>query len=210
MASQQGNSNEANFDANESDENLILSDQDETALGTEPKLGQSRRFQKRVPVTDLEEAAIEDFTGPRDLKSQMDMSVRIADANAQGHHLSDESPDETPGGLEEVDLKTDQDLIRRGLAKKGSRQKMSDLEDDFSLDAESDDAEIDTVIASALAGDIESDTDEGVPYDETAFGSMNEADARESGYLREYDDEHSQKVRVTRDGIQKVPREEMH
>ncbi len=196
-------------DTQENDENLILSDQDETALGTEPKLGQSGRFLKRSRSVDLEEAAVEDMSTGRDLKSQMDRSVRIADANAQGHHLSDEFPDETPGGLEEVNLKTDEDLIHRGLAK-APRTPIADLQDDFSLDDESDDESIDEVIANALNGDIESDTDEGVTYDETAFGSMNEADARESGYLKEYDNKHSQTVRVTRDGVQKIPREEMH
>ena len=48
-------------DTQENDENLILSDQDETALGTEPKLGQSGRFLKRSRSVDLEEAAVEDI-----------------------------------------------------------------------------------------------------------------------------------------------------
>ncbi len=183
-----------------------------TATGAEPKLGQSRRIPKRAKPTDIEEAAIEDLPIERDLKSEMDRAVRIAEANAEGHHLFDDSPEDTPGGLDEVELKTDQDLIRRGLARHHRRSLMKELElEEENLGPEDDDAnDLEALVSRASAREEDADTDDGLAYDDTAFGTMNEEDARESGYLKEYDKSHSHHVRVTRDGVEKDPADRRH
>lgn len=50
--------------------------------------------------------------GDIDVKTQMDRIERIARAQAQHHYDLDDSPDTTPGGIEEVMAKVDRELNR--------------------------------------------------------------------------------------------------
>lgn len=92
---------------NERDRADIIRDKDETLDGA------GHEAASGPASLDLENEPAEFVRGEIDVKTQMDRTVRIARAEARGHHELDDSPDFTPGGLEEVVEKTDQDLAER-------------------------------------------------------------------------------------------------
>lgn len=106
---------------NESDESDILSDQDATEKFSnelDENLGA-----KSNSLDSLEEEPDGFLTGEVDVKEQMDRAAEALDASIHGYQNQayEDSPQRelgasfqnTPGGLEEVALKTDQELAKR-------------------------------------------------------------------------------------------------
>lgn len=96
---------QASFD--ERDRSDIIRDKDETLDESE------REAMSGAPIQDYENEPGEFMRGEIDVKTQIDRTVRITRAEARGHHELDDSPDFTPGGIDEVAEKTDQDLAER-------------------------------------------------------------------------------------------------
>jgi len=94
------------------DEEQILNDQDMTNEGDITKLDEIMGA-KSGSLDVLEDEESDFMRGEVDVKAQMDRAERALD-QAIHHHEPLESleEDETPGGLEEVILKTDQDLAK--------------------------------------------------------------------------------------------------
>lgn len=97
---------------NPEDASAILTDQD--LSGPKSDL-QGDTLSGAGPVSlDLEDEPGEFIRGEVDVKSQIDRTSRVVKANVHGHHDLDDSPEMTPGGIEEVAAKTDEDLARKG------------------------------------------------------------------------------------------------
>ena len=96
------------------DTSEILADQDQTSKHTD--LGENIESPSRLSGS-VEDEPIEFMQGEIDVKAQMDRTTRVVDADIMGHHDLDDSPDLTPGGIEEVAAKTDEDLARRHSSK---------------------------------------------------------------------------------------------
>ena len=96
------------------DTSEILADQDQTAKHA--RLGEN--IETQGPLSgSLEDEPIEFMQGEIDVKAQMDRTTRVVDADILGHHDLDDSPAMTPGGIEEVAAKTDEDIARRRASK---------------------------------------------------------------------------------------------
>jgi len=109
-------------DENSNDESDILSDQDLTSkidlLSDDENLGAHSRS-----LDSLEDEPDEFLEGEIDVKEQMDRAAEAMEASIFGYQNqgTEDSPRtelgaafrNTPGGLEEVEMKTDQDLIQR-------------------------------------------------------------------------------------------------
>jgi hypothetical protein len=109
-------------DENSNDESDILSDQDLTSkidlLEDDENLGAHSRS-----LDALEDEPDEFLEGEIDVKEQMDRAAEAMESSIFGYQNqgTEDSPRtelgaafrDTPGGLEEVEMKTDQDLIQR-------------------------------------------------------------------------------------------------
>ncbi|MBX2988359.1 MAG: hypothetical protein KF802_10730 [Bdellovibrionaceae bacterium] len=147
----------------------ILSDMDQTSMRSSPE----DDLRGGGPVSlDLEDEPAEFVRGEIDVKTQMDRTTRIAKADALGHHDLDDSPDMTPGGLDEVAAKTDEDLARKG---RGRPERPAVPENDPGETRRSS--------ARLDIDEIEEELD--LASDGLSAGTMNEEDARESGYIND-------------------------
>ncbi|HRO66843.1 MAG TPA: hypothetical protein PL182_04705 [Pseudobdellovibrionaceae bacterium] len=160
-----------NFESPEEDQEDILSDQDQTSLSTDPS--DDLRGKGGPSALDLEDEPVEFARGEIDVKTQMDRTTRIAKASATRHYDLDDSPDTTPGGLEEVFVKTDRDLNAL------PRKTQDELEDEESL------AEEENIVPEGKNFiDIDEVSEEvDLSSEQLDYGEMNEADAREAGYF---------------------------
>jgi hypothetical protein len=102
------------------DETKIIGDQDQTFENR--NLKKSTTMGSGPANWDLEDEPDDFARGEIDVMTQIDRTIRISRANAEGHHDLDDSPDMTPGGIEEVAAKTDQDLAVHGYGRRHPRQ----------------------------------------------------------------------------------------
>lgn len=107
---------------NENDEKDILTDQDQTKkidlLSDDENMGAKSRS-----LDELDEEPDEFLRGDIDVKEQMDRAADAMNASLHGYEsqADEDSPRgdlgasfrSTPGGLEEVEMKTDEELARR-------------------------------------------------------------------------------------------------
>ena len=112
---------------NKRDESDILADQDQTvsadALTADENMGA-----KSTTLEPLEDEPADFMRGEVDVKEQMDRTADAVDSSIRGlsNQADEDSPrtelgaafKDTPGGLEEVEMKTDQDLAARKHPKK--------------------------------------------------------------------------------------------
>lgn len=103
-----------------SDESKIIGDQDQTFESANLKANST--MGSGPANWDLEDEPEEFARGEIDVMTQIDRTTRIARANAYGHHDLDDSPEMTPGGIEEVAAKTDQDLALHGYGQRHPHQ----------------------------------------------------------------------------------------
>lgn len=113
---------------NERDESDIITDQDQSAAGVpDENMGARSRT-----LDSLEEEPDDFIQGDIDVKEQMDRAADAMDTSIRGlqNQGTEDSPRTelgasfkyTPGGIEEVEMKTDQDLARRGQKQKTRTQ----------------------------------------------------------------------------------------
>ncbi|MBX3040546.1 MAG: hypothetical protein KF789_07570 [Bdellovibrionaceae bacterium] len=154
------------------DQEDILSDQDQTSLSADPS--DDLRSKGGPSALDLEDEPAEFTRGEIDVKTQMDRTTRITQANSTRHYDLDDSPETTPGGLEEVFAKTDRDL--NSLPRK--------TRDDLEINEETEEEDI--VSDGKQFIDIDEVSEEiDLSSEQLDFGEMNEEEARESGYFGE-------------------------
>ena len=113
---------------NERDESNIVTDQDQSAQGVpDENMGARSRT-----LDSLEEEPDDFIRGEIDVKEQMDRAADAMDTSLRGlqNQGTEDSPrtelgasfKHTPGGIEEVKMKTDQDLARRSHKEKNRPQ----------------------------------------------------------------------------------------
>ena len=106
---------------NKRDESDILADQDQTVV-VDPLTRDENMGAKSTTLDGLEEEPGDFMRGEVDVKEQMDRAANALESSILGlsNQADEDSPrtelgaafQDTPGGLEEVEMKTDEDLAR--------------------------------------------------------------------------------------------------
>lgn len=106
---------------NGEDEAAILTDQDQTSFTDEETLDENMGA-KSTSLDTLEDEPGDFLRGEVDVKEQMDRAADSLDRSIHGYvsQADEDSPKgelgaafrDTPGGIEEVEIKTDQDLFK--------------------------------------------------------------------------------------------------